>query len=108
MKRRAFIAMAGTAMLAPLAAWAEPPQRVRRLGMLMSTRENDPVARTRVAEFRAGLKQLGWRGGQTLQIEWRGSGDDIAATRRYAAELVQLAPDILLGAGTPATVALKQ
>jgi putative tryptophan/tyrosine transport system substrate-binding protein len=108
MKRRAFIAIAGRAMLAPLAAWAEPPQRVRRLGMLMSTRENDPIARMRVAEFREGLKQLGWSEGQNLQIEWRWSGGDIAATRRYAAELVQLAPDILLGAGTPATVALKQ
>ena len=84
------------------------PQRVRRLGMLMSTRENDPVAQTRVAAFRAGLKQLGWSEGQNLQIEWRWSGGDIAATRRYAAELVQLAPDIILGNGTPAAVALKQ
>jgi putative tryptophan/tyrosine transport system substrate-binding protein len=108
MKRRAFIAMAGTAAFAPLAAWAEPPQRTRRLGMLMSTRENDPVAQTRVAAFREGLKQLGWSEGQNLQIEWRWSGGDITATRRYAAELVQLAPDVILGNGTPAAVALKQ
>ncbi len=76
--------------------------------MLMSTREGDPVAVTRVAKFREGLAQLGWREGQNLQIEWRWSGGDIALTRRYAEELVQLAPDVLLGNGTPATVALKQ
>ncbi len=108
MRRRQFVAMLGTAAAWPLAARAESPQRVRRLGMLMSTRENDPVAQTRVAAFRAGLKQLGWSEGQNLQIEWRWSGGDIAATRRYAAELVQLAPDIILGNGTPAAVALKQ
>jgi len=74
----------------------------------MSTKEGDPVGVTRVAKFREGLAQLGWREGQNLQIEWRWSGGDIALTRRYADELVQLAPDILLGNGTPATVALKQ
>ena len=81
---------------------------MRRLGMLMSTKEGDPVATMRVAKFREGLAQLGWSEGQNLQIEWRWSGGDIALTRRYAQELVQLAPDVLLGNGTPATVALKQ
>jgi ABC-type uncharacterized transport system substrate-binding protein len=100
--------MLGAAAAWPFAVRAEPAQRIRRLGMLMSTRENDPVAKTRVAAFREGLKQLGWSEGQNLQIEWRWSGGDIAATRRYAAELVQLAPDIILGNGTPAAVALKQ
>jgi putative ABC transport system substrate-binding protein len=108
MRRRQFVAMLGTAAAWPLAARAESAQRIRRLGMLMSTRENDPVAQTRVAAFREGLKQLGWSEGQNLQVEWRWSGGDIAATRRYAAELVQLAPDIILGNGTPAAVALKQ
>jgi putative ABC transport system substrate-binding protein len=66
------------------------------------------VAVTRVAKFREGLAQLGWREGQNLQIEWRWSGGDIGLTRLYAEQLVQLAPDVLLGNGTPATVALKQ
>jgi putative tryptophan/tyrosine transport system substrate-binding protein len=100
--------MLGTAAAWPLAARAESAQRIRRLGMLMSTRENDPVAQMRVVAFREGLKQLGWSEGQNLQIEWRWSGGDIAATRRYAAELVQLAPDVIVGNGTPAAVALKQ
>ncbi len=91
----------------PLAA-AQSAERAKRLGMLMSTREGDPVATMRVARFREGLKQLGWIEGQNLQIEWRWTGGDIALTRRYAEELVQLAPDVLLGNGTPATVALKQ
>ena len=108
MKRREFILYLGTsAAMLPLAG-VRSAERVRRLGILMSTREGDPVGVTRVAKFREGLAQLGWREGQNLQIEWRWSGGDIALTRRYADELVQLAPDVLLGNGTPATVALKQ
>jgi putative tryptophan/tyrosine transport system substrate-binding protein len=108
MRRREFILLLGTsAAMLPLAA-AQSAERAKRLGMLMSTREGDPVATMRVARFREGLKQLGWIEGQNLQIEWRWTGGDIALTRRYAEELVQLAPDVLLGNGTPATVALKQ
>jgi ABC-type uncharacterized transport system substrate-binding protein len=108
MRRREFILLLGTsAAMLPLAT-AQSAERAKRLGMLMSTREGDPVATMRVARFREGLKQLGWIEGQNLQIEWRWTGGDIALTRRYAEELVQLAPDVLLGNGTPATVALKQ
>src|SRR5689334_17495427 len=106
MRRRSFIAIAGLAALAPPAAWAE--QRMRRLGVLMSTKENDAVAQKRVAAFREGLKQHGWIEGQNLQIEWRWGGGDIAETRRGASELVQLAPDVILANGTPAMVAVKQ
>jgi ABC-type uncharacterized transport system substrate-binding protein len=109
MKRREFIALLGGAVASwPLAAYAQRPGRVRRLGVLMSTNENDPLARSRVAAFRQGLAQAGWRDGDNLAIEWRWSGGDITRTRAYAAELVQLAPDVLLGNGTPATAALKQ
>jgi putative tryptophan/tyrosine transport system substrate-binding protein len=109
MKRRAFIVLlAAAAASAPFAAHAQQPGRVRRLGVLMSTNENDPVAQSRVAAFREGLAEFGWREGNNLAIEWRWSGGDIARTRAYAAELVQLAPDVLLSNGTPATAALKQ
>jgi putative tryptophan/tyrosine transport system substrate-binding protein len=109
MKRREFIKLAsGAAATWPLCAHAQQPGRVRRLGVLMSTNENDPVARSRVAAFREGLAELGWRNGNNLAIEWRWTGGDIARTRAYAAELVQLAPDVLLCNGTPATAALKQ
>ncbi len=108
MRRRDFLRLAaGLAAGLPLAG-ARSAERAKRLGVLMSNKEGDPVATMRVAKFREGLAQLGWREGQNLQIEWRWGGGDIALTRRYAEELVNLAPDILLGNGTPAAVALKQ
>jgi putative ABC transport system substrate-binding protein len=109
MKRREFITLVGGASAAwSLPASAQQSGRVRRLGVLMSTNENDPVAQARVAAFREGLAQSGWREGGNLAIEWRWSGGDIARTREQAAELVQLAPDVVLANGTPATAALKQ
>src|ERR1700744_4798033 len=109
MRRREFLELIGGAAAPSLPrAGARSADRAKRLGMLMSTKEGDPVAVTRVAKFREGLAQLGWREGQNLQIEWRWSGGDIGLTRRYAEKLGSLAPDILLGNGTPATVALKQ
>jgi putative ABC transport system substrate-binding protein len=91
----------------PLAG-ARSAERPKRLGVLMSNKEADPVAQERVAAFREGLKQHGWTEGQNLMIDWRWGDGDLAQTRGYAEELVRLAPDILLGNGTPATVALKQ
>ena len=108
MRRREFVLYLGTgAAVLPLAG-VRSAERVRRLGVLMSNKEGDPVATMRVVKFREGLAQLGWREGQNLQIEWRWGGGDISLTRLYAEQLVQSAPDILLGNGTPATVALKQ
>ena len=109
MRRRVFIGLlGGVAASLPLAGRASAAERMKHLGVLMSNKEGDPVATMRVAKFREGLAQLGWHEGQNLQIEWRWGGGDIVLTRRYADELVQLAPDILLGNGTPAAVALKQ
>ena len=108
MRRREFVVMLAAGAARPFAGWAQQPQRIRRLGVLMSTKENDSVAQTRVAAFRDGLKRAGWIEGQNLQIEWRWGGGDLAQTRRGATELVQLAPEVILCNGTPATVALKQ
>jgi putative ABC transport system substrate-binding protein len=109
MKRRGFITLLGTALAsAPFAGHAEQAERVRRLGVLMSTNQNDPVAQARVAAFRDGLAQSGWDEGRNLAIEWRWTGGDVVRTREYATELVGLAPDVLLANGTPATAALKQ
>src|SRR5690348_1192686 len=109
MRRREFmLALSGVAAASLPLAGARSAERAKRLGMLMSTKEGDPVALTRVAKFRESLAQLGWREGQNLQIEWRWTGGDIVLTRLYAEQLVQLAPDVLLGNATPAAVALKQ
>jgi putative ABC transport system substrate-binding protein len=104
-KRRAFITLIGVAATAwPLAAQT---QRVRRLGALMSNSEDDPLAQARLIAFRQALAELGWTEGRNLQIEWRWTGGDIARVRDYAAELVRLAPEVIVANGTPSVAALK-
>jgi putative tryptophan/tyrosine transport system substrate-binding protein len=104
-KRRAFITLIGVAATAwPLAAQT---QRVRRLGALMSNSEDDPLAQMRLVAFRQALAELGWTEGRNLQIEWRWTGGDIARVRDYAAELVRLAPEVIVANGTPSVAALK-
>jgi putative ABC transport system substrate-binding protein len=106
MRRRDFITiLGGTAVTWPLAARA---QQVRRLGVLMSNSEDDPLAQARVTAFRQALAELGWTEGRNLKIDWRWTGGDIARVREYAAELVRLAPDIIVANGTPSVAALKQ
>ena len=109
MNRRKFIILAGGAVASvPLTAPAQQPERIRSLGMLMSNSEDDPLAQMRVAALRKGLAQLGWTEHRNLKIEWRWTGGDIARVREYAAELVRLAPDIIVANGTPSVAALKQ
>jgi putative ABC transport system substrate-binding protein len=104
--RRAFITLIGLAATAwPVAAQT---QRVRRLGALMSNSEDDPLAQMRLVAFRQALAELGWTEGRNLQIEWRWSGGDITRVLEYAAELVRLAPEVIVANGTPSVAALKQ
>jgi putative tryptophan/tyrosine transport system substrate-binding protein len=107
MRRRDFITVLGGVMVWPLVARAQP-ERAHSLGVLMSNSEDDPLAQARVAAFRQGLADLGWTEGKNLKIEWRWTGGDIARVHEYAAELVRLAPDVILANGTPSAVALKQ
>jgi ABC-type uncharacterized transport system substrate-binding protein len=109
MKRREFIALLGGAAAAwPLAARAQQGQRVRRVCILEGVSADTPGAKTRYAKFLEGLQQLGWTAGRNVQIEVRYAEGDEAAMRKYAAELVALAPDVLVTAGgTPTEVALK-
>ena len=108
MRRREFIAGIGGAAAWSLAARAQQPDRMRRIGVLMSLSESDPISPARLAGFRQGLAELGWTEGRNLQIEWRWSEGDVTRTRDYAAELVALAPDLILANGTPNVAALKQ
>jgi ABC-type uncharacterized transport system substrate-binding protein len=98
MKRREFIAGLGSASAAwPLAARGQQAERMRRVGVLVGTAADDPVGQARIRAFQQGLQQLGWIPEVNVQIDtrWAGVGD-AEHYRRYAAELVALAPDVIL------------
>jgi putative ABC transport system substrate-binding protein len=100
MRRRKFITLLGGVAAWPLAATAQQPDRTRRIGVLMSVAADDPEGQARMAAFLEGLLQLGWTNGRNVRIDTRwaaGNADDV---RKYAAELVALAPDVILGPGS--------
>jgi putative ABC transport system substrate-binding protein len=103
-KRREFITLlGGTAAAWPLAARAQQPERVRRIGVLMYLAADDPQGQARIAAFAQALKQLGWSEGRNLRIDIRwAKADDV---HRHAAELAALAPDVLVAGTGTATVA---
>lgn len=105
MKRRAFIRLLGGAAAAPSILWpltasAQQPARMRRIGALMNLAADDPESLRRVTAFVQRLAELGWTVGRNLQIDYRwGWGTDGDRARRHAAELVALAPDVILTHG---------
>src|SRR5260370_38661227 len=108
MRRREFIALLGGAAAWPLAARAQQPAKVRRIGVLMNLSENDSKGQRFVGAFRQGLQGLGWVDGQNVQIDTRWGAGDADRTRRYATELLGLAPDVILAAATSSVRALQQ
>jgi ABC-type uncharacterized transport system substrate-binding protein len=106
-KRREFITLLGGAAAWPLAARAQQAERVRRIGLLMASAD-DREGQARVTPLKEGLKELGWTDGRNIQIETRFGGGDAGRIRAHAAELVALAPDVLVGHATPGTRALRQ
>ncbi|MFL5100992.1 MAG: ABC transporter substrate-binding protein, partial [Xanthobacteraceae bacterium] len=107
MRRREFITLLGVAAAWPLAVRAQG-DRVRHVGVLTSAGERDPEAQLRLGAFRGGLQKLGWAEDRNLHIEYRFGGGSIERTRTYAAELVALKPDVILGAPTSAAVVLHR
>jgi putative tryptophan/tyrosine transport system substrate-binding protein len=107
MQRRAFLTLFGGAAAWPLAARAQQAERVRRIGLLMASAD-DREGQARVTPLKEGLKELGWTDGRNIQIETRFGGGDAGRIRAHAAELVALAPDVLVGHATPGTRALRQ
>src|SRR6476620_11264400 len=92
MKRREFITMLGGAAAAwPLAASAQQAERIRRIGVLMPLRADDPESPARVTAFAQGLQQFGWTDGRNVRIDYRWAVVDADRHRRYVAELVALA-----------------
>jgi hypothetical protein len=101
MNRRSFITLLGGAAATwPLAARAQQPDGMRRIGVLMHLPENDPEAQARMRAFRQGLQQLGWVEGRNVRIDYRFGAADVDRARRYAAELIALAPDVIQASGT--------
>ena len=108
MRRREFISLIGGAAGWPLVARAQQPERMRRIGVLMSVEESDPEGKTRLSRFTQGLAESGWADGRNLRMEVRWGGGDVNRTQTFAKELVALQPDVILAQGTPGTAALQR
>src|SRR5262249_31391515 len=107
MKRRTFISLLGGAAAWPLAARAQQAERMRRIGVLMGRAADDPQAQPRLTAFQQALQQLGWSDGRNVRIDLRWGENDADRARRYAQELIALAPDICLAESTPSVAALQ-
>ena len=106
--RREFIfTLGGSAAVWPLAARAQQPGPMRRIGVLMNRAADDQDGQARLAAFQQALQQLGWSDGRNVRMDTRWGENDIDRDRRYAAELVALAPDIILASGTVSVAALQ-
>jgi putative tryptophan/tyrosine transport system substrate-binding protein len=108
MKRREFIAGIGSAVASPVVARAQQGERVRRIGVLMPTDENDPRAKARISAFTQALAGLGRTIGRNVRMDVRWAGGDTNRIPALAQELVGLQPDIILTHSTPPTAALQR
>ena len=108
MRRREFIAALGGAAAWPLVARGQQPDRVRRVGVLMSTTTEEPDSQARITALQQGLRKAGWTIGRDLLIDVRWSGGDLKRLRRDAAELVALSPDVLVAGVGPTPQTLLQ
>ena len=108
MRRRKFLTLVGAAVAWPIAARAQQPDRMRRIGVLMGFAESDREGQAFVAAFREGLQKLGWAEGRNVRIDYRWTALDPELIERFAKELVALQPDLILTQSTPATAELLQ
>jgi len=106
MRRREVIGLIGGAAAWPLVARAQQPERMRRIGVLMHLPADDSEGQARHAAFLQGLQQLGWSTGRNVRIDTRWGASE-ADRRRYAGELVALAPDVILASNSTTTAALQ-
>jgi putative tryptophan/tyrosine transport system substrate-binding protein len=100
MRRRDFITIIASVTAWPFAARAQQPEPMRRIGVLMSPREDDPEGQVRASIIRKGLVELGWTEGRTVQVDFRWAGGDAVRASGYAAELVRLKPDVIIANST--------
>jgi ABC-type uncharacterized transport system substrate-binding protein len=103
MRRREFMALLGSAAAAwPLGAEAEQSERMRRIGVLMNLPAGDPEAAPHVAAFQEALRDLGWNVGRNIQMDVRWASGNLRDNRKYAAELIAQAPEVILASTTVA------
>ena len=108
MQRRDFITLLGSAAVAwPLAAWAQGSQQMRRVSVLLGLGEKDPEAKGRVKAFRLAMRDLGWIEGRNVQIEYRFAGTNLELINKHVAEMVRLAPDVIVANSTPVMARLR-
>src|SRR5262245_3105271 len=107
-KRRAFIMLLGGAAVWPLAAKAQQPERVRRIGVLMGYPEGDPQAQANVTALRQGLREVGWTEGRNVQIDYRWAGGDPDKARTFAKELIGMTPDVIVPSTNQVTRIVQQ
>jgi putative tryptophan/tyrosine transport system substrate-binding protein len=107
-RRREFITLLGGAAAWPLAARAQQPAQMRRIGVLMMYAESNAQGQAFVAAFREALGKLGWREGHNVRIDYRWATSDLESIQRFAKDLVALQPDLILSSSTPTTASLLQ
>jgi putative ABC transport system substrate-binding protein len=107
-RRQLIMLVGGTAVAWPAAARAQPATRVRRVGVLMNLAANDPEALPRIAGFLQGLQEWGWAVGRNVRIDYRWAAGDADGHRAQAAELVALAPDVILASGSSMVAPLQR
>ena len=108
MRRRSFLAALSGAAAMPLVAQAQQDGRMRRIGVLVNLAADDAEAQPRLAAFAQGLQELGWSIGRNVQIDYRWGAGDTDRYRKYAGELVALAPDIIVASNTSTVRALQR
>ena len=107
-KRREFITLLGGAAASPFAARAQQPTAKPRIGVLTNLGSDDPDSLSRIGAFLQGLQELGWTDGRNVRIDYRWSAGDPERNARYAAELVALAPAVILATGLPSVEPLMR
>ena len=108
MRRREFIAGLGGAAAWPLAARAQQGDRIRRIGVLMHAAATEAEYQSFLTAFVQGLRQLGWIEGQNLRVEVRWNAGNAGLAQTYAAQLIELMPDVILAASTTNLTAIRQ
>ena len=106
MRRRDFITLLGSAAAWPLAARAQQTEHMRRIGVLMPFAESDLEEKAWLVAFQEGLQSLGWQRGRNILVDYRWAEGDQDRLRAYAADLVEMAPDVILAVASPPLVAL--